>query len=96
MAKHYILVRHKITDYAQWKPSFDEHGSVRKEASSKGGYILRNVDDPNEVMILLEVEDLMKVRQLLQSEDLKEAMQRSGVVEQPDVYILEEADQPPA
>ncbi len=43
----YILVRHKVEDYAKWKPVFDEHGAARKAIGSKGGYLFRNIDDPN-------------------------------------------------
>jgi hypothetical protein len=43
------------------------------------------------VVILLEWDDLEKARQFAQSEDLRQAMQRAGVVDQPDVYFLNEA-----
>lgn len=88
----YVLVRHKVEDYAKWKPVFDEHGASRKASGSKGGYLFRNADDPNELVILLEVNDLEKARQFVQSEDLREAMQRGGVSDQPDVYFLNEVE----
>ncbi|MFQ5796750.1 MAG: cyclase [Candidatus Bipolaricaulia bacterium] len=90
----YVLVRHKVEDYAKWKPVFDEHGATRKTYGSKGGYVFRNVDDPNEVVILIEGDDLEKIRQFAQSEDLRQTMQRAGVADQPDVYFLEETDRP--
>ncbi len=90
----YILVRHKVADYTKWKPVFDEHGTSRQASGSKGGYLFRNIDDPNEVFVLLEWTDLEQARQLGQSEDLRQAMQRGGVVDQPDIYFLEEVDRP--
>jgi len=92
----YLLIRHKVEDYAKWKPVFDDHGSTREAAGSKGGYVFRNADDRNEIVILLEVDDLERCRQLVESEDLKEAMQRSGVADMPDIYYLDEADRPSA
>ena len=92
----YILVRHKVEDYAKWKPIFDEHGAARKAIGSKGGYLLRNIDDPNEVVMFIEVDDLEKARQFVQSEDLRQAMERSGVADQPDVYFLDLVDRPAA
>ncbi len=92
----YILIRHKVEDYAKWKPVFDEHETTRKTSGFKGGYVFRNADDRNEIVILLEVEELEKARQLVESEDLREAMQRAGVADQPDIYFLEEADRPSA
>lgn len=90
----YILIRHKVKDYAKWKPVFDEHGAARKASGSKGGRLFRNVDDPSETVILLEVEDIGKARQFAQSADLRQAMQRAGVSDQPDVYFLDEVDRP--
>jgi heme-degrading monooxygenase HmoA len=92
----YLLIRHKVEDYAKWKPFFDEHGTTRKTEGSKGGYVFRNADDRNEIVILLEVDDLESTRQFVESEDLREAMKQSGVTDKPDVYYLEEADKPSA
>ncbi len=92
----YILVRHKVEDYAKWKPVFDEHGAARKAIGSKGGYLFRNFDDPNEVVMYMEVDDLEKARQFVQSEDLRQAMERGGLADQPDVYFLDLVDRPSA
>ena len=92
----YILIRHKVEDYTKWKPVFDEHGATRKASGSKGGYLLRNIDDANEVVIFIEMDDLEKARQLVQSEDLRQAMERSGVADQPDIYFLDLDDRPSA
>ncbi|MBI3911955.1 MAG: cyclase, partial [Armatimonadetes bacterium] len=72
-----------------------EHADVRGPAGSGGGWVFRNVDDPNEVFILLEWTDLESARQFTQSEDLRQTMQHAGVVDQPDAYFLEVADRPP-
>jgi hypothetical protein len=51
----YLLVRHKVEDYERWKPVFDhDHGATREQWGSKGGWILRNAEDPDELVILLE------------------------------------------
>jgi heme-degrading monooxygenase HmoA len=91
----YMLIRHKVADYVKWKPVFDEHGRTRKASGSRGGYLFRNADDPNETVILLEWDDLAKARQFVESEDLRQAMQRAGVADRPDVYFLDEAERPP-
>jgi len=92
----WIFVRHKVEDYAKWKSVFDEHGATRKAIGSKGGYLFRNIDDPNQIVMFIEVDDLEKAREFIQSEDLRESMQRSGVADKPDVYFLDEVDRPPA
>ena len=92
----YILVRHKVNDYNKWKPVFDEHGAVRKTIGSKGGYLFRNIDDPNEVVMYIEVDDVAKAREFVKSEDLRQTMERSGVVGQPDIFFLDLVDRPSA
>lgn len=88
----YLVVRHKVADYAKWKPVFEEHGATRQAGGSKGGLILRSADDPTEVVLLLEWDDLEKARQFAQSDDLRQAMQRAGVVDRPDLYFLDQAE----
>lgn len=90
-----LLVRHKVHDYAKWKPIFDEVGSTRQANGSRGGRLFRNADDLNELVAILEWDDLEKARQFVQSDDLREAMQRAGVADRPDVYFLEEVEAVP-
>jgi heme-degrading monooxygenase HmoA len=87
----YILVRHKVEDYAKWRPAYDEHGAARQASGCRGTHVFRNAEDPNEIVMLLEWDDLENARQLIQSEDLREAMKRSGVTDQPDIYFLDDA-----
>jgi quinol monooxygenase YgiN len=91
----YLLVRHKVQDYAKWKPGFDAHGTTRQANGCRGGQLFRNASDPNELVILFEWDDLEKARRFAQSEDLRETMQRVGVADQPDIYFLEEVEHVP-
>lgn len=90
----YMLVRHMVKDYATWKPVFDRHGVDRKARGSRGGYVFRSADDPNEVLILLEWDSLQSARQFVQASDLPKAMEQAGVADRPDIYFLDEADRP--
>ncbi len=88
----YILVRHKVEDYARWKPIFDEHSATRRKSGSQGGQLFRNAQNPNEVVALFEWDDLENAQQFAQSDDLREKMQQAGVADQPDIYFLEEVE----
>jgi hypothetical protein len=85
----HILVRHKVSDYSKWKSAYDTHSPARQEAGLKEERLLRNVDDPSEVILLFEVKDLEKGRQFAASAGLREAMQDAGVVDKPDIYFLD-------
>ncbi len=89
----YVLIRTKVQDYAQWRPVFDEDGVNRQANGSRGGQLFRSASDPNELVILFEWDNLEKARQFSQSEDLRQAMQRSGVAGQPDIYFLKDGEQ---
>lgn len=91
----YLLVRHKVADYAKWKPIFDQHAKTRNANGSRGGQLFRNANDPNELLMLFQWDDLNKARQFAESNDLRETMQRAGVIDQPDAYFLEAIEEMP-
>jgi hypothetical protein len=84
----HILVRHKVADFAKWKPAYDAHLAARQKAGLREKNLLRSVDNPNEVVLLFEAEDLKKAQAFSESSDLREAMQKAGVVGQPDILFL--------
>ena len=87
----FILVRHKVRDYAHWKPFFDADDAKRQQAGLRVQSVMRNADDPQELVILMEVDDLGKAREFSQSPGLREIMEKAGVVDKPDIYFLESA-----
>ena len=63
---------------------------IRKRKS--GGYRLysrKKTENPNEVILLFSAEDLDKAKAFAASDDLRQAMQKAGVSDKPDVYFLE-------
>ena len=85
----YLLIRHKVADFAKWKPLYEGHRSARDAASLKDRLILRGLDNPNEIVLLFEVGDVAKARTFAASPSLKTAMEKAGVVDKPDVYFLQ-------
>jgi L-rhamnose mutarotase len=88
----YLLIRHKVENYAKWKPVFDEHNDKRKAAGSKSYRIFHNEDDANNLVLLFEWDNLDNARQFAQSEELRKKMQEAGVIGQPDIYFLKEGE----
>jgi hypothetical protein len=83
-----MLVRHKVADFSTWKAAYDSHLPARQKAALKEEHLLRNIDNPNEVILLFEVEDVGKAREFSNSSDLRETMQKAGVVDKPDIHFL--------
>jgi len=89
-----LLVRHRVRDYARWKRLFDASAAERAAAGSLGGRVFRDGDDPEDVVIVLEWADMDRARDFAEREDVIEAMERAGVVGEPDYLFLAEVDAP--
>jgi hypothetical protein len=83
-----LLIRHKVADFAKWKPAYDAHLTARKEAGLKEQSLLRGIDNPNEVVILFEAEDLKRAKTFTESSNLREVMLKAGVLDKPDILFL--------
>jgi hypothetical protein len=84
----YLLVRHKVKEYDQWKRVFDTHKKVQLDSGLRIEKVMRNLYEPNEVFLFFEVTDLAKARGLVFSPQMPEAQADSGVVDKPDIYFL--------
>lgn len=84
----FVLVRHKVRDFSEWKRGYGAHAPKRAEAGLSDKHLLRSASDPNEVFLLLEAADHNRAKAFVESADLRETMQKVGVVDKPDVYFL--------
>lgn len=86
----YLLLRHPIEDFARWKEGFDIHLAARQAGgATKETFVLRNVDDLSEIMVVLGWRDLGQARLFTRSVSWQRAMQQMGVVGLPEVRFLE-------
>ena len=85
---NYILIRHQVADFAKWKSGYDAHSSARTSAGLKEEHLLRNIDNPNEVILLFSAQDLNKAKQFAESDELRQRMQQARVSDKPDVWFL--------
>jgi quinol monooxygenase YgiN len=88
----FLVVQHTVSDYDAWKIVFDEHQSVRAKYGSLGHTIYRDVDKPNDVTIFNQFESRARAEEFARDPSLPEAMQRGGVVGEPRIMWVEEAD----
>lgn len=84
----HMIIRHKVADFAKWKPEYEDHRSVREAAGLKDLHLWRNADDTKEVILLFEASDLAKAKEFAGSSDLKERMRAAGVQGAPDIVFL--------
>jgi hypothetical protein len=80
-----LTLHFKVTDYAAWRKGYDAHEQNRRSAGITNGKVFRRVEDPNDVVVVLDVTDVTKARTFVASEDVKATMQKSGVIGSPSI-----------
>jgi len=86
----HLFIKHKVKDYTAWKKVFDGFIETRKAGGEKSYQILHPDNDPNNLLAIFEWDSLENARRFTGSSELKNAMSNAGVIEQPEVYFLEE------
>ena len=84
-----MIVRHSVRDYGAWRPVYDGHEAARTAAGLTNGRVYRSAEDPNDILLLFDTADRRRAEEFGRSDDLREAMQRAGVVGQPEIRCAE-------
>jgi len=82
-----LVVTHKVSNYAKWKVSYDEHDSVRLASGIHTYVIGRGLMDSNTVFVALKVDDTTKAKAFIKDPSLKKAMQKGGVTGMPTIAL---------
>lgn len=86
----YLLLRHTVEDYGRWQEGFARHLAARQAGGATNeAYVMRNVEDAQEIIVLLGWHDLVSVRAFTNSVSLRTALNQMGVVGAPEVYVLQ-------
>lgn len=85
----YVMVRHKVQDYAKWKKVFDEDASLIEKAGFKKYGLYRTAEDPTDLLLFLEIDDVNKVKEFMSSDKSKERMKEGSVIGTPELVFLD-------
>jgi hypothetical protein len=86
----HMFIKHKVKDYPAWKKVFDGFIEKRKAGGEKSYQILHPDSEANNLLAIFEWDNLDNARKFAGSAELKETMGNAGVIDQPEVYFLEE------
>jgi quinol monooxygenase YgiN len=87
----YVLIRHEVEDYDAWKDGFDSAKAMRQAGGETSAQVFRDADNPNLVTVLNGWDSFERAEEFLQNPDLADAMERSGVISEPEVIFMTEA-----
>ncbi len=89
----HVMIKHKVKNFTEWKPIFDEYGIKRKAAGEKNYQIFHNSDDTNNVVVLFEWDTIEHAHMFIESDDLRVKMQEAGVIDKPEVIFLNKGEE---
>jgi hypothetical protein len=78
-----MVVTHKVSNYAKWKTSYDQHDSARLANGIHSYVIGRGLKDSNMILVAVKVDDTTKAKAFAKDPGLKKAMQKGGVMGMP-------------
>lgn len=84
----YTFFKARVEDFVRWKEGFDAIKMKRREAGITEKYVLRSIDDRNEIVLLLEVKDVARAKAYFESPFLRDAMEKGGVIGKPEIRFF--------
>ncbi len=85
---YYLLCKHKVADYEQWRRVFDSGAEAQKASGLRVLHVLRDTNDPDLVVMLFEAEDLERAKQFTEAPSAGESAACSGIIGAPEVLFL--------
>jgi hypothetical protein len=80
--------RHKVRDYAEWRPYFDGDQGRLSGLGVKLIRMMQTTDNPNEVHFIFDIPDFEAFINMLQNPESQDLLQKAGVLERPTIYKL--------
>ncbi len=87
---YYLFCKHRVADYAKWRRVFDADLGAQRESGLHLLHVLRDVADPNLVLMLFRVDDLSKAKAFTEAPAASESAESSGVIGVPEIMFLRE------
>jgi hypothetical protein len=83
--KDEMLVKHKVANYARWKPAYEADSSMRLANGLQDHIIARGDADSNMVLLIFYMDDTAKAKAFGADPRLKDVMKKAGVTGAPEI-----------
>lgn len=87
-----VIVQHKVRDFNFWKPFFTGDDNRQRDAGFVRWHITRDIDDPNNVIIVLECNDVEKAKKIYSDPALKPLVKKAGVLGETTFFFVEDVE----
>lgn len=74
-----MLIRHKVRDFDAWEQVYEEFHDFQLHHGVRSHAVLRDLDDPNQVVVMHAFDSTEAARAFVDSSELKQTMERAGV-----------------
>jgi hypothetical protein len=81
----YVMIQHKVANYAKWKRSVKAFATIRKASGEKSLYVCRSSKSPNDLLVWCEWDTTARMKKFIKSGELRKAMAAAGVIGKPEV-----------
>ncbi len=81
----YVMIRHKVANYAKWKRGVTAAKAMRKAAGERCLYVCRSSKNPNDLLVWCEWDTAARMKKFCKSAELRKAMKAVGVVGKPEI-----------
>jgi hypothetical protein len=84
--KQWVLVTHKVKDYAAWFKVFDAEGTEKRKSFGLIDVVIsRSLADSNTVHLVFDISDMAKAKARMNDPELKKIMTDAGVIGAPKI-----------
>ena len=88
----YVLIRHRVADYAQWKRGVRAAAPFRKASGELNFQVFRSSASPNDVTVVCGWSNAAQARACMKSAELRKRMKEVGVISKPQVQFFSQAE----
>ena len=88
----YVMIRHKVANYAKWKRAVKAAAQWRKASGEKSLHACRSGSNPKDVLVWCEWDTAARMKAFAKSAELRKKMKGAGVVGKPQVSFWNTMD----
>ncbi len=88
----YVLIRHKIADYAKWKRAVRACSDWRKASGELSFQVFRCAKTPNDLTVVCRWSNAGAAKKFTKSAELRKRMRDAGVISKPEVHFFKSAE----